>query len=76
MHFIQLFLKIINLLLQRLLFIELLIVFLLLCTRIRRHLRHFNIFIDNLLEHLCPHGEPVFLKDIVALLIVEAEHRG
>ena len=61
MHLIQLFLEVINLFLERLLLIQLLIIFLLLGSCIGGNLRHLDIFIDYLLQHFCADGKSVFL---------------
>ena len=73
MHLVQLFLEIINLLLQCLLLIELLIILLLLGSRIGGNLRHLDIFIDNLLQHLRTNGKSILLQDMVPLFVVNAK---
>ena len=76
MHLIELFLEIINLLLKRLLLVELLIILLLLGSRIGGNLGYLYIFIDNLLQHLRTNGKPILLQDMVTLFIVNAKPRG
>ena len=76
MHLIELFLEVINLLLEGLLLIELLIILLLLGSRIGGNLRHLDIFIDNLLQHLRTNGKSILLQNMVPLFVVNAKPRG
>ena len=69
MHLIQLLLHVADLLLERLLPHHPLVILLLPGPGISGDLRHFDVLIENVLQHIRPDGHTVFLQYRIALLI-------